>query len=135
MTGILPNIIRFLHILVILFIIIVPFIDSIGLRVLHVSACITLLVHWTLGSDVCFLTLAESKLRGINSKETFIHQIVSPVYDIKEAALSRICYTSTVLLMFKSIYSLYNTPKFTRAIVDLYHLKDPSEQIKIILSI
>lgn len=103
------NIVFILHLLFILFILVIPFTNSPIFLILHIVTCISLFIHWQSNSDVCCLTSLEAKMRGIESSETFIHRLVSPVYTIS----NRTIYSLTFLLMSISVYKLYgNAYKF-----------------------
>ena len=78
----LANIIWFLHVLIILFILIAPFTNLTALLILHITFSISLLVHWAFNSNECSLTLLESQLRGIPRNESFSYKFISPVYNI-----------------------------------------------------
>ena len=107
------------HTLVVLFTLVAPFTESTGLLVLHVTWCITLLIHWVHGSNACALTMMESKLRGLHCDETFMHRLISPIYDIKEDLLSKISYIVTIILMIYSVYKLYMSEKFNKLLSNI----------------
>lgn len=107
MNLVFANFVRLLHILLLLFVLIAPFTDSPGYLVLHITLSFSLITHWLTNSDICSLSLLESKLRGKEYDETFIHQIVSPVYKISDSSLSKISYIAVITLMMVSIYKLY----------------------------
>lgn len=109
----LANFIRLLHILLVLFILIAPFTNTPGYLILHITLSISLLTHWVGNSDICSLSLLESKLRGNAYSETFMHQIVAPVYKINETSLSKISYIVVITLMCVSMYKLYKTGVFS----------------------
>jgi len=106
--SILAGCISVLHVLLIIFIIVVPFYPRADwmLLVLHVSSVMTLVVHWMLNNDGCFLTLVESRLRGIDDTESFMHRIVSPVYKIDDLELKSLVSNITPLLGLVSLLRL-----------------------------
>lgn len=112
MIEILANIIKALHVFVILFMVIAPFTGKPYLWILHIVFGLSLLVHWSLKNDMCCLTLLECHVRGIETKETFIHSLVSPIYTIDDGILSIIVYRSTILLMMLSLYKLSSNQYF-----------------------
>ena len=76
------NIIFVLHLLFVLFIIFTPILlDDICILGFHVMTCILVLLHWYLNSDICALTIIEQICFGITKDESFIHRVVSPVYN------------------------------------------------------
>ena len=111
MEYILANIISVLHILVVLFVIFAPFSNVLYILILHVSFAICLLLHWKNNSDVCSLSILESKLRNLDYTETYMHRLISPIYTISESELSKLCYIVTIITMSISIYKIYNSPK------------------------
>lgn len=108
----LANIIRIIHILLVLFIVIAPYTEIIPLLVLNITLCLSLLFHWYCTSDICCLTLFESKLRGVHYKETFLHEFIGPVYNVSETNLSLISYIVVIFSMITSIYKLYTNSDF-----------------------
>lgn len=109
--NILANFISILHIFVVLFVIFAPFSSILYILILHVSFAICLLLHWRNNSDICSLSLIESKLRGLDYTETYMHRLISPIYNISESELSKLCYIITITAMLISIYKIYNSPK------------------------
>lgn len=108
------GIIRTLHLAVVLFVALTPFIlylrwDKFNaetaslLLVLHVASCIVLMLHWFLANDDCFLTLVERHLRGVDTGESFIHSVVSPVYRIQDDTIRKICWISTPAFALASL--------------------------------
>lgn len=100
MYNVLADVIKLLHFFLVVFVIIVPFTPKLKwhVYVIHFATIATLLIHWYFYSDSCFLTLVESKLRGIPVQESFIHNIVSPIYKIQDSDLSNIIYLVTPIL-------------------------------------
>jgi hypothetical protein len=107
---IVANIIWFLHVCLIFFIILTPFLPNIPwtFLVLHFTTVITLLVHWLCNNDACFLTFVESSVRGIDRKESFMHSLVSPVYDIKDDQVRSLVKNITPLLGLASLLRIAN---------------------------
>jgi hypothetical protein len=99
----LANVIFMVHLLFILFMVIIPFTENSLLHILHITTTVTLLVHWVLNSDACFLSLLESKIRNIEYTESFISRIVSPVYKLND---NSVVYIITILLSLISVTKL-----------------------------
>lgn len=72
------------HLATIAFLLLAPLMSNPGVLVLHNVAVPAILVHWMTNSDVCILTLMESKLRGIPSSSTFFDRLVGPVYRLPQ---------------------------------------------------
>jgi len=119
----LANLIFIFHILVVLFVIIVPFTDSPAFLILHVVFCFCLLVHWFTNSDNCSLTLLESKLRGKEVCETFTYQFIAPIYNISQKEFNEVVKIVTIILMCISIYKLTKTKKIKKSMDCLKKIK------------
>jgi len=111
MSEVLADIVSLFHTLIILFVVFAPFTKYTPFLILHVTFCISLLVHWIGNNNSCSLTLLESSLRGIQPNQSYSHKFIAPMYDISQSSWSTICYTITVSLMMLSIYYLYNDQK------------------------
>ena len=122
---ILANIIYFFHILIILFVIIIPFINIPLILLLHIVFCLCLFVHWYQNSDICCLTLFEAHMRGINKMDTIVQQFIGPIYNISELKLNKIIWIITIILLLVSIYNLYYS-KNIREIISYYNNIDSS---------
>lgn len=123
------NIIRLLHIGIILFILLIPFYDIPGYLLLHIVSCISLLIHWNMNSDICFLTLVENYIRNIPYHDTLIYQIVSPLYNIEEYKLNKIIWLLTTTLLFISINKFINSEKVNN-IINKYYIIKPIDNNK-----
>ena len=95
-----------LHVIFILFMVIAPFTWNIPTLALHASSAITMMIHWVANSNMCFLTFVESKLRNVDCENSFIHKIVSPVYDINDGTIGGIVWILTIILFLVSIYKI-----------------------------
>lgn len=96
----LANAVFAFHFLLVLFIIIAPFTNIPSISFLHITFSMCLLIHWYTNSNVCSLSLLESKLRGLHYTTTFMHKFISPIYD-------NTYYILTILLMCISSFGLY----------------------------
>jgi hypothetical protein len=114
-----------IHIIVLCFIIITPFIDSNYLLLLHSMLVPFIMFHWLLNNNMCALTLLEKKLREkitgtkITSKECFSCKIIEPIYDFKNNYKERatFIYTVTTILWLISVSKLtykYKTGKIKK---------------------
>jgi hypothetical protein len=120
----LADIVYVFHILVVLFVLIAPFLNIPYFLILHFTFCVSLLVHWWGNSNVCSLSVIESKLRGLNYTESFTHKFVAPIYDISKTTWSRTCYIMTILLLSISAYKIYQSPKWKETIQCYYNVND-----------
>lgn len=110
MSYLTSGIIKVTHLAVVIFITVTPFLKKLQwpLAVLHVTSVASLLVHWYVDQDTCFLTLLESMLLGINPKTSFMHRLVSPVYKIQDKDVRQIVWIVTPLLGLISVSRLWN---------------------------
>lgn len=137
MNVFLANCISFFHVLIILFVLLAPFSNIPYILFLHIMFCITLVIHWYLNSNVCALSILESKFRGLDSHaDGFIHKFVAPMYDVSETNWSNFCWMVTLVLMSVSSYKLYHSEKLKEAMI-VYNNKDTVsifESLRILIS-
>ena len=117
MNNILLNIISFVHILYILFIVIVPFTNSNYLLFLHTIIVPFMIFHWILNDNTCFLTLVEKYIRNgfntvkgrTNNDDCFTCRIIEPIYDFEKnnKTMSDLIYIITIFLWVVSFTKLY----------------------------
>jgi hypothetical protein len=93
----LAMLIRLIHIAFIAWIVYAPFSGIDEWIVLHVIICPFLMLHWVTSSTGCALTILEKRLRGLeNDNESFIHQIVAPIYVIDDTTLKTLVFGLTL---------------------------------------
>lgn len=126
----LANVIYFLHILVILFVIFAPFSNIPSILIVHIAFSFSLLVHWIANNNACSLTYLESQLRGVNVEDSFTYKFISPVYDISKTDWSRICYIITIIVLMVSIYKLYTSKAFAKSLKCYNDLSNDPKWIK-----
>ena len=101
--NIIANIIYILHVSLVIFNIITPFITTDPfILVLYCLTLTTILSHWYLNNDTCIMTKLESYIRGTHDNNTFIGQLVKPVYNIS----SKEIHIITILLLIYGFYRL-----------------------------
>lgn len=93
MHKILLNIISALHIMLLLFVMCVPFINSNYLLLLHFIIVPFIIFHWIINDNTCFLTVVErglkKKIYGYVDEESCLTcKLVEPVYDFKKNYVS-----------------------------------------------
>lgn len=104
LTG---SIIRLIHIVLIMFILLGIFFEKKELVRIHAAILLSIMVHWILNNNSCFLTVLEKKIYGIeNNEETFIYQIVSPIYTVNDDEISKLVYLFTFFIYSYSVYKL-----------------------------
>jgi hypothetical protein len=99
-------IITLLHILVLAWALIAPITKT--LRVSYVLLMPVLMLHWLLLDDTCALTLLENHLRGCDTKESFVHQFVSKIYNVPDGILGSLTWVYAIATW------LYAISKVTR---------------------
>ena len=100
------QVIKILHLLLILWIIFVPFLNIknksyFKMIETHSFVLPFLLFHWYT-NDTCLLTEIEKKITGKSDSTTFIGRIIKPIYNITNKEIHII----TVLLWCISMYKL-----------------------------
>ena len=109
----LANIVRFIHILLLLFVLIVPFTNNFELLILHFIIVPGIVFHWYMNSNVCCLTMTEQILRGKkNTDETLTGSILNPIFNLSKHDESTLIFYVTLSLWLITVYKLYNNPKF-----------------------
>lgn len=114
------NIIRYVHLMIIVFIILSPFHQNIDMVRLHIFVSLYIIIGWVLSSwdpslDVdngkrygrCGLTELESKLRGIDYKEGFIINLVKPLKKYNHENIDKVLVLIMLLLLSISLYRVY----------------------------
>lgn len=111
-NTILANFIYVFHLLIIMFVVFIPFTQIPAYLILHVVFSICLISHWYNNNNACSLSMLESKLRGIDYTNGFSHQFIAPIYDISTTEWSKICYVIVITLSLVSIYYLITSPRW-----------------------
>jgi hypothetical protein len=99
-------IINILHKIFIIYMLVGWMTDDIYKLILYTCTLITLKVHWKANNDTCGLTILEQVLTGVKKNESFINQIVNPVYKIKDETTKKISHYYTNIMMIVIIYRL-----------------------------
>ena len=107
--------VRLLHLYIVCFMIVVPFQDAVNLMILHVVSGLSILTHWWANDNTCFLSLVESRLRGIRESKGFIHSIVAPVYELNQRQSCLLSYGVLLALMIISVYRIVTSEKWSEA--------------------
>lgn len=106
----LANVCWVLHMLFVAWVVIVPFTNNEPMLVLHLIVMPFLWFHWALSDDTCALTLMERHLRGVPAEESFFHNLVSPVYKIRDADIRTISWFLSVALWLVTLYKVLRRP-------------------------
>ena len=73
-------------------------------HIMYITVSINLILHWKLNNDACFLTFMECYLRGVESNQSFIGRIISPIYNITDTQILNLSY---FILIINNIANLY----------------------------
>jgi hypothetical protein len=120
MQNIILYLVKLIHILVILFIVITPFIGNNYLLLIHFIVTPFIILHWLLNDNTCCLTIMEKVLAKDKNYKGILSKIIEPVYDFKKnnESYSILIYAATFVFWSISTYKLYNgftsIPKPTR---------------------
>lgn len=115
MNELFLQIITFVHILVILFIIIVPFTSCNYLLLLYIIVVPFIVFHWVINDNTCALTLLEQHVRSelygepTNRNDCFTARLIEPIYDFANdyQSFSTAIYIGVFLLWALAVYKLY----------------------------
>ena len=89
--------IRLIHALIIIWALVAPFSSNKRLLVSYVTITPFIVLHWILNDNVCLLSTIESNMRGIDRTESFVHNVIAPVYDVHESVVGNLIWAYTVI--------------------------------------
>lgn len=119
MNILLLNIIIILHVLLVAFIFLTPFVGSNYFLLLHSIIVPFIMIHWILNDNTCALTIIEQQIRSqiygknISNDDCFIGKLVKPVYDFKanNEDSTIFIYSCTIFLWLICVIKLFNEYK------------------------
>lgn len=125
-SALFANIVALMHAALVVFFLYSPFSPYPALWVLSTVSLIFVVSHWCIGEggDVCALTLLERYLRGCDSTESFMHQIVSPVYKFvapdggtcTDSFTSKLVWATAIFLILVGLWRIsFNFTKVKKA--------------------
>ncbi len=115
-NNILLFLINLIHILVILFVVITPFTNSLFLLFLHSFIVPFIMLHWLLNNDTCAITVAEKFVRiqmnggnPVNDDDCLSYKVIGPVYNFmnQNVDYSKWTWTMTTTLWLITMTKLY----------------------------
>jgi hypothetical protein len=89
-TNIILTIITLIHVVVIILILTVPFVNDNHLLFMYLIIIPFIVLHWVANNNTCCLTVTERWLRGISSdkpvpmEECLSYKLIAPIYDFKK---------------------------------------------------
>lgn len=119
-NNVCANIIRYVHLMIIIFMVLTPFHPNIELVKLQIFVGLYIIIGWVLSRwdpslDVdngrrygrCGLTELEAKLRGIDYKEGFLINLVKPLKKYNQENVDQLLVIIIIILLFISFYRVY----------------------------
>ena len=103
------NIIFALHALLLLFLIIIPFVNDERLLQMYSILIPFIFYHWSVNDDTCAMTQLETYVTGKNKNDTFFHRLVSPVYKMDDTAANNLLKST---LFFLWMFTQYRLERF-----------------------
>lgn len=82
----------------------------------YMMCIVSLKVHWYANDDTCALTIMEQMVTGVKKEESFINQIVSPIYKISDKDTRRITKIVTDILLLVIIIKIIGHKDLERVI-------------------
>jgi hypothetical protein len=104
-------VINIFHKIFILFMLVAWMSNDIYHIILYAVTLLSLKTHWYTNDDTCALTLLEQQFTGVEKNESFINQIVSPVYKIKNETTEKISHYFVNIMSVVILFKLYTHPK------------------------
>ena len=103
------NIIFALHALLLLFLIIIPFVNDERLLQMYSILIPFIFYHWSVNDATCAMTQLETYVTGKNKNDTFFHRLVSPVYKMDDTAANNLLKST---LFFLWMFTQYRLERF-----------------------
>lgn len=114
MNIILLRLISLIHILLLLFVVGIPFINSNYFLLIHFIIVPFIILHWVCNENTCFLTLVEKYLRlkvygYVDPNDCLTCRLIEPVYDFKKnyKQFTIFIYVVTIILWIITTCRLY----------------------------
>jgi hypothetical protein len=104
------NIIFFIHVMVVLTGIIVPFIGTPQILSLYSIIIPFLFYHWAVNDDTCFLTQVEVFVTDTPKERTFMGRLVGPIYNLSDDMIGKLMKTLLFGLWFFVQFKLGRIP-------------------------
>jgi hypothetical protein len=112
------NIILIIHILIVIFVTVIPFSNNNYFLFLHTIIVPLIIFHWIVNKNTCILSTIEKQLRqsihnDYSEDNCFTCKIISPIYEFKfnYAQHSLLIYIITIVLWIISATKLYRKIK------------------------
>ena len=110
----LANLVRCIHVGVLAFILLTPFVATRALQlVIYLLFIFAIVMHWIAHHHFCILSLIESKLRGIDYEDGFINAILKPIFGF--GVSHRAAYAVVAVLSMVALARLVRMARRLRA--------------------
>lgn len=116
MNSLLLFIIRFVHLLILGFITIVPFTNIVPFFIIYLLGVPFMMFHWAFNNDTCSLTILEEQIRKkingeFKEEECFTCRIIKPFYnynnDSNKSVFSGLIWLLTLILFLVVLFKMY----------------------------
>jgi|TARA_R100001198_G_C5163337_1_gene167467 hypothetical protein len=115
------NIIFFIHLVFLIFILVIPFTNDRRNLEFYSILIPFIFYHWSVNDDTCALTQAEMAITGSKKEETFMGRVVGPIYKMEENEINHL--TKTVFFVLWGIVQ-YRLGYFDNIINDIFKVWD-----------
>ena len=119
------NIIFLIHLFFLIAVLIVPFTNDKRNLEFYSILIPFLFFHWSVNDDTCALTQAEIAITGKKKEDSFMHQIVSPIYKMDDTEANKLTKTVFFALWGFVQYRLGRFDMFIDDFKDLLAGKGP----------
>jgi hypothetical protein len=106
----LDKVIFFLHLIVVLMVVFVPFFGTPQLLSLYSLVVPFIFYHWAVNDDTCFLTQMEVLVTDKNKDETFMGRLIGPIYKMPDDVVGKLSKTVMFGLWFFVQFKLGRIP-------------------------
>lgn len=109
--NLITTLIRIIHLLVVIFIVVTPFLNDEYLLSMHFLIVPMIMLHWITNQSICALTEIEKLLTGKkHDNDTFFGKVVGPIYMFKTHGEENLfMWTLLTGLWLITLFKLHNT--------------------------
>lgn len=107
--NIAADLVWYIHVFIVILVAGVPFLGNQKMLALYKLLVPFLFFHWATNNDTCALTTLEQYLRGCDKKESFLQQILGPIYILPMDSIGHLSKLVVLLLFY---YVMYKTNSF-----------------------
>jgi hypothetical protein len=104
------KIIFYIHVLIVIACIVVPFLGTPQILSLYSIIVPFLFYHWSVNDDTCFLTQVEVLVTDTPKDKTFMGRLVGPIYNLSDDVVGKLMKTVLFGLWFFVQFKLGRIP-------------------------